>query len=43
VTEVSYAGKGIIACHPSHGNSAPTSRMDRFVDSLLGAVMAARP
>src|SRR5712691_9671130 len=36
VTEVSYAGKNIIAYHPSHGNSAPTSRMDCFVDSLLG-------
>src|SRR5712691_7472200 len=35
VTEVSYAGKNIIAYHPSHGNSAPTSRMDCFVDSLL--------
>src|SRR5438105_11993454 len=36
VTEVSYAGKNIIAYHPSHGNAAPTSRMDCFVDSLLG-------
>ena len=27
--------KNIIAYHPSHGNSAPTSRMDCFVDSLL--------
>src|SRR5213592_4176863 len=35
VTEVSYAGKNIIVYHPSHGNSAPTSRMDCFVDSLL--------
>src|SRR6266436_7326536 len=35
VTEVAYAGKIIIACHPSHGNSTPTSRMDCFVDSLL--------
>src|SRR5439155_14735539 len=35
VTEVSYAGKNIIAYHPSHGNAAPTSRMDCFVDSLL--------
>src|SRR5437867_5597205 len=37
VTEVSYAGKNIIAYHPSHGNAAPTSRMDCFVDSLLVA------
>src|SRR5438876_10966449 len=37
VTEVSYAGKNIIVYHPSHGNSAPTSRMDCFVDSLLAA------
>src|SRR5438034_10583224 len=36
VTEVSYAGKNIIVYHPSHGNSAPTSQMDCFVDSLLG-------
>src|SRR5437867_7753101 len=40
VTEVSYAGKNIIAYHPSHGNAAPTSRMDCFVDSLLVARMA---
>src|SRR5712671_1690608 len=36
VTEVSYTGKNFIVYHPSHSNSAPTSRMDCFVDSLLG-------
>src|SRR5882672_7851139 len=37
VTEVSYTGKNFIVYHPSHSNSAPTSRMDCFVDSLLGS------
>jgi len=37
VTEVSYTGKNFIVYHLSHSNSAPTSRMDCFVDSLLAA------
>src|SRR5713226_5701310 len=39
VTEVSYTGKNFIVYHPSHSNSAPTSRMDCFVDSLLARII----